>query len=607
MTTPSATITIGGDDVSDEATFTEVVLRENAASNAQVILNNYKAKHYVNLINLYETVRIDLQNIGSAATEVFGGYLTHLRPNLTTEQGAVCIADCLGYDVALKRMRVRNEYGTQSSNPALDTALTIITNATDGIVPRFVNQVLDTATPSGYALQTANDGDVYIYNEPSSLRYLFFPYTPATDALQTVCDLVTADNYGNGSAPTAGVHWLVKPSSGIPYLCLDVVGGHHAPITNLWPTDSPLGTLVQGSHLKDYLFTKAEGEGNYVVYFGHFEKPTAERWTEGVNVHNNWGFSLGAGSSPAGVVGNQCVCCTGTGGSFYYPGTGTLGLDVTKFGTERDIPSLNFYAKRSAGVTGLLVELTMSAGNYYYHNIFGDLPNAGEWRHFSLPVGPYYNKADWARNFQWLTNDAVDWTNVNYVWFVFVGAAGSTVEVDNLKFNGVLTRGAKSNAKITAQKAKVKFLRDDIGKDDTLAAGTVGVTDLGEMAQLAKAELIRSMTTPIIGTVTIPLSETVLPGQVQLIQAEEKSDGTFTINTNFRITQVKHTFTKEPIGGITTLELTNDVLNGYPLSPMNSRNILLRAVTPDFQDRNAGSIKAHEVDLLQTILEENYT
>ncbi len=593
MTTPSATITIGGTDVSDEYTLVEVIRRENAGANAQIIFSNDASKLY-SAIDLYDTARIDLQCAGSSATEVFGGYLTSLKP-ASTMAGRVMVADLLGFDVALKRMRVAQEYGTESKNPTLYTVREILTEANFGIIPKYVNTILAGATASQYAIQTVSGGDNYIYNEPTSIRYLNYPYAPASDALRDICDLISADNY-----PAAGTHWQIIPSAGIPYLCVDVIAAHHAPITNLWPTSTTLGTLTQeDGGVTDALFCESESEANYIVYVGVFEKPTAERWTEGANVHLNWGFSLGAGSSPAGIVGNECVCCTGAGGSFYYPGAGTLGLDVTKFGTTRTIPSLSFYARRSAGVTGLLVELTMSAGNYYYHNIFADLPNAAEWRHFNLPVGPYCTKADWVRNFQWLTNGAVNWNDVNYVWFVFIGAAGSTVDIDDLQFHGMVTRGAKSNAAIAAQKARMKLVTDDVGKDDCLTVAGTGV-----MGQLAKAELIRSMTTPVVGRLTMPMQESVLPGQLQHCHFEEKSDGTFNVNDDFRIPTVTHRLSDA--GATTTLELTDDIVNGYPLSPMNQLNLLLRAVNPDFQDRDRGSIKAATIDLLQTILETNY-
>ena len=592
MTTPHATVTVGGNDVSSDVQRIEVILRENAVSNAVIVLVNEQSRNYLDTVNLYDTVRIDLRNRGSVAREVFGGYLTKLRP--TAKMGLFCSCDCLGFGVALKRMRVAHEYGSESGNPTLDTAREIITDATDGLVPRFVNQVLDTATASGYALQTASGGDNYVYDEATVIPYLNYPYAPVIDALKDICDLTSANNYAS-----EGTHWTVVPKAGVPYLCFDVVANHHAPITDLWPNASPAGTLTQGDEIETYEFWKAESEGNYVVYYGNFEKPTAERWTEGANVHTSWGFSLGAGSSPAGIVGSQCVMCTGAGGSFYYPGAGTLGLNITTIETVRTIPRISFYLRRNANVTGVLVELTTSAGNYYYHNVMADLPNAGEWRHFTLPVGNYCNQADWIRNFNWSVNGAPNWNAVNYVWFVFVGAAGSTLEVDDLQFHGGITRAAKSNAAITAQKGKVKFIHDDIGKDDTLTA-----SDAGVMAQLAKAELIRSMTTPIVGVVTIPLYESVMAGQIQHAHAEEKKDGSFNVDSDFRITSLKHTLFGD--GGFTELTLTDDVVNGYPMSPMNAINLLLRTVNPDFQDRDRGSIKGRGVDLLQTVLEVNY-
>lgn len=591
MTIPLYKITVNSTEVQSDCKYLEVNLRENAVWNATFTLADETAKTFEGNCNLYDTAKIELRHRGSSYTEVLGGYVTTLKPFYSASLGYLCTVKCLGYGVALKRMRVAQEYGTQSANAAVNTMQEILTDAGYGVIPKYVNKVLASATDSGYTIDTTN-----VYNETTSLRYCFFPYSPADKALKTICDLITAANY-----PSEGVHWIVKPSSGTAYLCLDVVANHHSPITNVWPTNTDIGTIAQGVEQANVVLNKEEAEANYIVYFGKFEKPTAERWTEN-NAASSWGASIGAVSDSATcVVGSQSICCTGTGGSFYYPGSGTLGLDVTKFGTERTIPSISFYIRRTSNVTGVTFELTTSAGNYYYYNIFGDMPSADTWYHLTLPVGSYYSQAEYVKNFAWSVNGAPNWNSINYVWFVFTSSAGQSIYVDDLHFNGIVTRGAKSDTAISAQGAKIKLITDSLAKDDSITAAD----DSGMVGQLAKAELIRSMTTPIVGTVTIPVAESLLPGQIQHIHGEQKSDGTYRVDADFRILEIKHLYS-EQLGWLSMLAVTDDVINGYARAPTNSYNELLRAVSPDFQDRNRGDFKARDIDLLQTILEKNY-
>jgi len=150
----------------------------------------------------------------------------------------------------------------------------------------------------------------------------------------------------------------------------------------------------------------------------------------------------------------------------------------------------------------------------------------------------------------------------------------------------------------------MKVVTDNIGKDDTCQSGTPGTTDVGTIARLAYAELLRCQTTPIVGTFTTPIIPTALPGQLVHVHAKKKKDGSFNIDSNFRITAVIHSMTNQ--GFLTRFDVTDDVTNSHPRSRFGDINKVLAAARPEFQDRQASSIKMPELDITQTVLEEDY-
>jgi len=71
---------------------------------------------------------------------------------------------------------------------------------------------------------------------------------------------------------------------------------------------------------------------------------------------------------------------------------------------------------------------------------------------------------------------------------------------------------------------------------------------------LAYAEFLRSRTTPIVGTLTIPLAEDLMPGQLIHVHAKKKSDGTYRVDDDFRVTKILHTMSSE-LGYISTVDV----------------------------------------------------
>ena len=130
-----------------------------------------------------------------------------------------------------------------------------------------------------------------------------------------------------------------------------------------------------------------------------------------------------------------------------------------------------------------------------------------------------------------------------------------------------------------------------IGKDDTLFSGTIGTTDTGLMAQMAKSELLKLASTPINGIFSTPMTPKTLPGQMFYIGGSD-----------WRITKLTH----ELATLRTSFAVTNDVLNSHVRLRYEDKNKQQAAIRPEWQDRQASSIKSGNLDFRIEPLEEAY-
>jgi hypothetical protein len=149
---------------------------------------------------------------------------------------------------------------------------------------------------------------------------------------------------------------------------------------------------------------------------------------------------------------------------------------------------------------------------------------------------------------------------------------------------GVVTR--------TANPIRFKVLTDDVGKDDTLASGTTGTTDLGLMAQMAKAELLRACKATTNGKFTTPLIKDILPGQY------------IHIDKDYRVTNLIHYITGKQ--ATTAFEVTDDLTNSHNRLRYEDVNKQMASMRPEWQDRQASSIKSGGMDIRIVPLEEKY-
>jgi hypothetical protein len=139
----------------------------------------------------------------------------------------------------------------------------------------------------------------------------------------------------------------------------------------------------------------------------------------------------------------------------------------------------------------------------------------------------------------------------------------------------------------------MQLITDNIGKDDTLKAGTVGTTDTGLMAQYAYAELLRRQKDTQNITVETDMLHTALPGEFFSIQS-----------IDFRPTKIIDTIDNR--GYKSLFYMTDDILNGNSRPRYEDQNKVWAAIRPEWQDRQASNIKAGSVDWRIAQLIEDY-
>lgn len=603
-------ITHGGTTTNyDNDLFTNINVRrvENGVDQALLTFADTESAYYDDHITSGDTVVVQVDN---AAATLLSGKAYLARPTLT-DQGEVTVLQVDGSGYGLSQMLVADEYGTQSNNPTLDTIKEIVENAAEGIKDEYVNDILNSGVTSGFTYLSA------VETIAGTIPYIEFPYKPADKCLNDLCDLVTALKAG-----AAGPHWIVTNDN---HICIATVGNHGAPAATKWPTwlnSTTDNTLEQGVDFTTFNFETLDKAANYVLYHGKFMRPVHDVWTESAAAA--WGGpALGEViSDDAGnyVVGDNSVELHNNNviaqSTMWYPSARTLGLDLTVCGGEKNPAELCFYGRveYANALTSLYVRCWTSAGNYYEHDIASAIDLGGgaaagsvNFVHFRLPLGPYFPADKYPGFTAWTPVLAGDWTNINAFEFEQNGVAMSLNKfyIDDLRIEGTVLRAARQAAAYSAtDPCKMTVVTDNIGKDDTLKSGTPGTTDQGTVALMAKAEWYRMSSTPTVGYVTTPMIKGALPGQLVHIHAKKKRDGTFTVDANMRILKAIHNLGEQ--GATTTFELTSDVLNGRARSRFGDINQVLRQARPEFQDRQASSIKMPDLDVTQAILTESY-
>lgn len=146
-------VKIAGATITGDCVSTLVTSRENAIADALITANDLEGETFLNNADTNDLVEISYRLIGAASWELaFEGYVEELNPELNTG-GEVCAVKCYGIGIPFSRMRVKGEYGTQSSNPTYKTVRGILAALdSKGVLYGYVNRIMGSAATSGYSI-----------------------------------------------------------------------------------------------------------------------------------------------------------------------------------------------------------------------------------------------------------------------------------------------------------------------------------------------------------------------------------------------------------------------------------------------------------------------
>jgi hypothetical protein len=583
MTMPTNKLTLGSTELTDTILSAKIIRNENGFDTATFVLPS--TSYYPTTVTQGTTVLFEVKDRSdSSYTTLFAGTARFVTANISDSNSLT--VNCLSIGAGLSEMVVAADYGDQSVN-GLDSITEILTDSTYGIIPKYVEKILASATGSNYAFDTTNVATI-----SDNITYINFPYKPADKAILDLCDLTTAVRAGS-----SGPHWIVTYSGGTNYLRVKYVDGTQTGWTKYYGNSQANATLTYGVDYTDINLEQLSPEANYIIYYGAWRRPSnGDYWTE--NNATAWGAQDAtiADDSTAGnfKINTAAIKITGTSGANpavgYYPSTTDLGIDLTYF-QDFNIPSLNFWIKRGANMncTVYLVDSSANDFSYILYNSgtgAGPVQTAGTWYHISLPVGFHFKvpgQDTW-------TDGGGDWSDIQYITFTGSAVVGGTLHVDGLHFGDANVCRIAALTDYTGVITRQRLIVDDVGKDDSL----IDDDDSGLMAQLAYSELLRLRTTALVGTVITPMIKDLLPGQWLYVQS-----------TDYRVTKITQLI--EGNTYISNIDVTSDTKNSRPRSRFEDLNKQFAAIRPEWQDRQASNIKAGGVDWRVTRLTETYT
>jgi hypothetical protein len=588
MPMPRSKITLGATAFESTLNTATITRLENGFDTATIEIPDNKSAFYPTVATNGTAIQIDVKTVGGSYTTISKGIVRF--PIFPQGNDEIIQLKCDGSGYGLADAVCAQEYGVQSRNPTLDTISEVVTDATNGLIPKYANKILGSATDSGFAYSTSVEAIA------GTIPYLNFPYKPINKCLDDLCDLLTALKTGN-----AGPHWIVTTADYVLIKSIDqTLGGW----TKYYGDSQANSTLTTADFTSFPKFEPMGPEANMVVYCGVWRRPSSgDAWTQGTA--SSWGvnaYTTATDDTGVYIIDSKSIKFTPSGGDLtaYYPSGKNAAWNFSVF-AEFMTPTLNIYM-RSTG-RGVLfnaqIRLVDSDGDNLLADVTGTIASDDVWYHVELPIGTYYKQNHTSNN--WTTETGTfNWADVDYIQIEGITSSGN-LYIDGLNFGGVpIIRIAKNSTNITANKLKVKVITDNVGKDDSL----VESDDSGLLAQMAYSELLRLQKSSIVGTVTTPMIADALPGQWFHIHAKKKTDGSFTIDADYRATKIIHTIS--PNGFYTTMELTNDLTNSHARPAYEDRNKLSAANRPEYQDRQAASIKAGEIDIRITPFTKDY-
>jgi hypothetical protein len=604
------TVTHGGSDYTYESRVCNPIRikhRESNYSTAELTVENQYSQKYLGEIQKFDVIQIWFKVNpweSFTVTPQFGGIIRQVNPACGGSDALLGVI-CKGYGSALEDTNCNREYGLESKNSSLHH----IKLVAEDLVDNMINKSLGSADNTGYAITKTKIADIA---SATAIKYINNPYRANIDVVDVLCDLSCAI----GTGATAGAHWIVDNAKN---LIINTIGAHEntAEWPDWWNTDQSGSTLTQGIDFLDYaVLDKAEEFANKVVLVTDFRRPSFDYWTEdsgGSALWGNDGLTSVTDSNTQFVVGSHSLKLTPNGanaGYAYYPSTENSAWDITKWGSERVVPRLNFYYWKGNGVTETTTYVILFKTDHktdYFYTKFSDTEYLGydthnKWLNVSIPIGPYWKTSDVTKPLMWIESGvtSADWANINGIcFFTSLAGANGEIYIDDLHFSGKLIRSAKDSTNITANKEVQKVLIARNSMDDSCIASD----DSGFAARIAYSELLRRTADPKTIVFKVPLKPQMMAGQKLHVHAEKKMDGNYRIDLTTRIIEVIHEVQENM--ATSTITATSDLKNTRPINipdqyAMMQENMFLNS-------NEAKNIRAGgEVDLLIPILEKDY-
>ena len=578
---------------------------------------------WTDTVDTFDDITIQMRAVTHATPQggnlisIFAGTVREVKP-YASEGGFYTALKCKGLGAALEETHCQDMFGYTSNQPLLNTVEEIL----EDLVDNSINKSYSSANNTGYAITKTY---IPTIDAGLSIPFINAPYQTCKSLVNLICMLDTA--YRDGS--TAGPHWFVDSSGNLRVKTVGTQqvdggggGGDWGKYYNGQATAVD-AHLYEDEDFYDYTLTKPTDQyANNVVLAFDLRKPAFDFWTEYDGVGNG-GSTLWDTVGNIAVSDNVATKIVGTysldmlvdvslSGYAWYPASENAAWDINKWGSVKSIPTLNFYSYMDSNVTQNLtyVQLfnTDHDSDYFYipFNTWSD--PTGQWVAHSIPIGKYYTLYEESKRYRWSTIGAPNWDNpINGVSFLVTAAGSGNAHllIDDLHFSGKCIReavalGGESDPDPHPNNQHQHVIFSRTALDDT----AIAADDTGLAGQLCHAELLRRVTPPRTFNCTVPFKSALKPGEYFTLHAGKTSAGTYKLNgDDFRTLQYTH-FCTQQVRPQTSLVMTDDLLNSFPLSPLDARAVLNEYLLAN--NEKATDMQGGEVDLLIPHLRRPY-
>jgi hypothetical protein len=581
---------------------------ESNVSSLLIQVPDYRSSSYSDVFDVHTQIDLQIKHATAGYVTTFSGIAHKPKPIINPQTGGeVLEVQAWGWGIAFDKTTCDTSYGSESANPTKTTAKDILQH----LIPNYVEKRWG-GDATNWSIDVTDVEDVH---NDFDVVNLTGTYTDNFTMINRLCDLINAHAISDSDI---SVHWYVDTDGHFRIKEIDqdsadaswkhYYGGSSANATFKEGVNDVLARNFQ-KQIDDYY--------NSIVLASAFRKPAYDIWCG--NGAPAWGNfqSVELHSASQHIVGDYSLEVTPTVNNdpavIFYPSTHDAGWDFTKCGSSNTIPKVSFYifATDSTALTtgtGLVLGkywdgvVDASGDDVKYYMDFSKLianPQDNKWFHVDVPIGPYWALAPELANTdaEWIKTDGADedWADIDFVAIGFAGVLTTKkVYIDDLHFSGKVVRHCYDASAITATtKERQLLVRLDSALDDTLSV----TNNNGTAALLAQALLYQRSTIPVVGTMSFPLIEDMLPGQTLQVYAGLESDGSTYRWSNLPMRNYELIHRIDSKGLTTTVELTSDVSNSNVMGAQDAWGIMADQMAA-LSGGQAKDLKASGIDPL---------